>query len=251
MKTLPEFLKENLNNPNFLEELSGKTSFNTCNLVNINEVNAKSMIERHSKDGYIVISPCRGYADFITTGELRPEERYTQRGRDELNRLNGIRVRSMIQQIKKSGYSYTPVYGGFIEDVGSDHETMVFERSFVIYNRLKNREIGNFDELYNLCLGWCKEYNQNSMLVQFPEDKGGKLQYIAKDGKIQMEFKGNPNFNDVSAEYFTELHKLHSEDLTSSKPVRVTFESVYVNPEPISFSERVIRISENEIFLTR
>lgn len=43
---------------NFLHET--RDTFNNAPMVSINEVNAKSMIDRHSKDGYIIISPCRG-----------------------------------------------------------------------------------------------------------------------------------------------------------------------------------------------
>ena len=53
----------------------------------------------------------------------------------------------MIEQIKQSGYSYTPVYGGFIENIGTDNEQNVYERSFVIYNNKKGGENGDIRNL--------------------------------------------------------------------------------------------------------
>lgn len=49
---------------NFLSECHSEKTNNKGNLVPIDEAGAKSLIDRHTRDGYVIISPCRGYADF-------------------------------------------------------------------------------------------------------------------------------------------------------------------------------------------
>ena len=45
---------------NFLNECYSENTSNKGDLVSLNEVNARSLIDRHSADGYVIISPCRG-----------------------------------------------------------------------------------------------------------------------------------------------------------------------------------------------
>ena len=129
MVNIDKIVKESIHN--FLKEYR-KDTVNNAELVSINEINAKTLISRHSKDGYIVISPCRGADDF--KGIINPN----QSSNEQLAAINNKRINEMIAIIKNSGYSYTPVYGGFIENLGTDKETNVYERSFVIYNHDKN-----------------------------------------------------------------------------------------------------------------
>lgn len=254
MKKLTEYLNENQCR-NFISEVLGRETNNRGGLVSINETNARTMIQKHSEDGYIVISPCRGEDDFIRSGELLPEDAGTQRFRDELNKLNQKRIRQMVSQIKTSGYSYTPVYGGFIENIGTKEEVHVYERSFVIYNQDKYGNTLDFNKLYNLGLDWCNQYNQDSFLVQFPVDsrEGGLLAYVDKNGQIDMEFKKGATFNDISKQYFTDLHKYHT-IRQDSKLTRITFESlledIYVNPGPQCYSEGHTRHLSGEKFVT-
>ena len=138
-------------------------------MVSINETNAKAMIDKHTEFGYIVISPCKGIEWFVDNGDIQEKEVGTQRGRDEMNRLNQARIRNMVSEIKKSGRTYTPVYGGFIENKGKDNEDTVFERSFVIYNKNRSGDNLEFSDLYELGLRMCKDYGQDSFLVQYPE----------------------------------------------------------------------------------
>ena len=183
---------------NYLKEYR-KDTFNNADLVSINEINAKTLISRHSKGGYIVISPCRGGNDFKNM--INPNQSPTQ----QIAAINNQRINEMIFIIKRSGYSYTPVYGGFIENLGSDNEANVYERSFVIYNHDKNGNIGDFRNLYNLGIQLAKKFNQDSFLCQAPNENP---KYVTQNGNVDMEFDNNNlSFNDVSQEYFTDLHK--------------------------------------------
>lgn len=225
---------------NFLSEYRSGTR-NNGNLVSINENDIKRIIATHSDNGYIVISPCRGGADFGIDPDASQQEA------DKLAQINKERVRSIINDIKKSGFSYTPTYGGFIENKGSKNETSVYERSFIIYNKDKKGQSGNFSDLFKFGLELCRKYNQDSFLVQAP---GDKPKYIKQDGSVDFVFSGGKVFNDISQEYFTDLHKNTHKfgDISKRKPTRFSFTEAYVNPRPQCYSERHVRWASGEVF---
>lgn len=227
---------------NFLNEYRPGTN-NNANLVSINEVNAKTLLQRHGESGFIVISPCRGFADF----NLNPNDKQSVQ---KLAEINNKRVKQMIEQIKQSGYSYTPVYGGFIENIGTDNEQNVYERSFVIYNNKKGGENGDVRNLLEFGKQLAKEYNQDSFLFKAPNEKP---KYITKDGDVDMEFSGNTSFNDFSQEYFTDLHKNTDKysNEPNRKPTRFSYVESYINPAPQCYSERHVRSLNGEIFLNK
>ena len=237
-KRLNEIVKSTINN--FLSEYRSVT-YNRAKMVSINENDIKRIISTHSDNGYIVISPCRGGSDFgIDAGN-------SQADYDKLANINRKRVKSMVNDIKQSGFSYTPTYGGFIENVGSDNETNVYERSFIVYNKDKRGNNLNFGDLYKFGLEMCRKYNQDSFLVQAPNENP---KYVTQDGSIDFEFSGGKVFNDISQEYFTDLHKnTHKNgDISNRKPTRFSFTEAYVNPKPQCYSERHSRWLNGEVF---
>ena len=118
-------------NFNMLDEYMPNVG-NNAPMVSINESNAKSLINRHTDCGYIILSPCCGGEDFNI-------DTTTQQGRDKLNQINRERFVELINILKQQPFSYTPIYGGFIEETGEE----VKERSVIIYN--KNRKGENYD----------------------------------------------------------------------------------------------------------
>lgn len=225
---------------NFLAEFRPHTT-NNAKKISINELNAKSLLDKHGKYGFIVISPCRGYADF----NINPEDK---NAKEQLAAINNQRIKDIISIIKRSGYSYTPVYGGFIENKGTDNEQNVYERSFVIYNHDKQGNVLNMEDLYNFGIELSKKYNQDSFLIKSPDEKP---KYITKDGTIDMEFDGKTSFNDLSQEYFTDLHKNTHKygDITDKTPTRFSYVEAYINPAPMGLSEAHSRHSSGEVFL--
>ena len=225
---------------NFLCEFRPHT-LNNAMKVSINEVNAKTMLSKHGESDFIAVSPCRGYSDFgINPSENGAEER--------LAAINNQRIREIIGLIKNSGYSYTPVYGGFIENKGTDNEQNVYERSFVIYNHDRNGNVGNMSKLIEFGLQLTKKYNQDSILVKSP---GEKPKYITQNGEIDIEFDGKTTFNDMSQDYFTDLHKnTHKfKDSENRRPTRFSYVESYINPAPMGMSEAHSRHLNGEIFL--
>jgi hypothetical protein len=228
---------------NFIEEVKGSSTTNAAPLVPLNEVNAKSLIARHSENGYIVISACRSDFDELGIDSSLPNAMELR------NKVNNERTRSIINDIKKSGYSYTPVYGGFIENFGEENSQHVYERSFIVYNRDKSGKSGDFKKLFNFGVALCCKYNQDSVLVKAPNDTP---KYIKQDGSVDMQFTGNVAFDDISQKYFTDLHKNSASKIgNGGKPSRFSyiFEEAYINPAPAGYSERVVRSSNGEIFL--
>ncbi len=225
---------------NFLWEYRPYTT-NNGKMVSINEVNAKTLLNRHSENGFIAISPCRGFADF----NINPNEPNAQQ---KLAEINNKRIKECISLIKKSGFSYTPVYGGFIENQGTENEQNVYERSFIIYNNKKGGETPDFKELYNFGIDLARRYNQDSVLVKAP---GEPPRYITQNGDIDMEFSGKTSFNDLSQEYFTDLHKNTDkfDDMSNRKPTRFSYVESYINPAPQCYSESHTRSLNGEIFI--
>ena len=225
---------------NFLYEFRPHT-LNNAMKVPITEVNAKSMLDKHGESGFIVVSPCRGYSEF----GINPSDKGAS---ERLSAMNNKRIREIISLIKNSGYSYTPVYGGFIENKGTSDEQNVYERSFVIYNHDKNGNVGDMNKLVDFGLQMAKKYNQDSILVKAP---GDKPKYITQNGDIDMEFDSKTTFNDMSQEYFTDLHKnTHKfDDTVNRKPTRFSYVESYINPAPMGLSEAHARYNSGEVFL--
>lgn len=228
---------------NFLYEYRGDTT-NNAPLVPISEANARRLIDRHSGNGYIIVSPCRGAEDF-NLDVSDPQQR------QDLAQINKERVNDFVNILKKTKWSYTPVYGGFIENKGTDHEENVYERSFIIYNKDRNGNPQNFDELRQFAINMARAYNQDSVLIKAPD---GKPQYIKQDGSVDMEFDGDTKFNDFAQTYFTDLHRgshKYKDGGTQdpARPTRFSFTEAYINPAPQCLSESHVRWASNEVTL--
>lgn len=228
---------------NFLSECYSENTFNKADLVSLNEVNARSLIDRYSKDGCVIVSPCRGGDDF----GLDTEDEFQ---RNELNGINVKRIKELIGLIQSSGYRYTPVYGGFIENQDTESEEVVYERAFVIYNHYKDRSVGDFNDLRQFALELANKYNQDRVLVKAPD---GNPEYIKKDGSLEFGFDGNVSLNDLFQVYFIDLHKSTQKTMKDgSCPTRFSFIESYINPAPQCYSERFLRDRrDGEVFISR
>lgn len=198
------------------------------------------MLEKHSGNGYAVISACRG--------DKSPED-------------NQKATQELISDIQQRGYSYTPMYGGFKENFGTEDETDVFERSIMVYNYDRKGNAGDMEDLFNFAVEMCNKYNQDSVLVKRPE---GNPEYITKDGSVDMYFDKPTTFNDFQQEYFSDLHNghkshsIHDRDsnggLRGAKSTRFTlntsmFDECYINPSPATLNEAHSRRLRGEVFL--
>lgn len=211
------------------------------NVISINETNARRMLDRHGESGYIVISPCRGCDDF---GISKTDPNW----KIQLKNANQPRIREFVKDLKATGYSYTPVYGGFIENFGTDNAENVYERSFMVYANRKGQADVDLKGLYDFGLAMAKKFNQDSFLFKAP---GEKPKYITKNGETDMEFDGDAAFNDFAQEYFTDLHKNSEKHAgkEDGRPTRFTFLEAYVNPTSGNVAARAPRHYKGEIFI--
>lgn len=223
--------------PNFISEIKGVTA-NNSQMVSLNELNARTLISKHSKDGYVVVSPCRGYDEF---GIDRNQPNATA----QLSQANKPRIQSLINDIKASNFSYTPVYGGFIENLGEENEENVYERSFVIYPYDKQGNLQPFEELKSFAVEMCAKYNQDSVLVKEPNSAP---KYVNREGETDFELGDNVTFNDYAQEYFTDLHK-NTQGKKQGRATRFTYTESYVNPAPCCLNESHIRYELGEKFI--
>ena len=150
-------------------------------LKSLNESNIHKLLDKHTQNGYIIISPCRGGEDFdlniSNTNDLK-----------ELQTINNKRIKDFIQILKRSNWSYMPVYGGFIENKGEENETTVYEKSFMIFNYDKKGNIGSLNELFDFGVEMSKKFNQDSFLYHAP---GETPKYFDKNGELSFEIGGN------------------------------------------------------------
>lgn len=214
---------------------------NTLPVPILEKSNAKRLIDKHTKDGYVILSACRGFEDFnLDSSDDNDICKH--------NTINNKRTKELIADIQQRKFSYTPAYGGFIENNGDSNSEEVYEQSVIVYPYKKDNTY-NFDELYEFALEMCKKYNQDSVLIKQPNDLP---KYVKQDGIVDFVFNGEPTFNDVSKTYFTDLHKNTSGKIKSSgKPTRFSFTESYVSQIPQSYSESHTRYLNGEIFITK
>ena len=147
----------------------------------------------------------------------------------------------LVKNIKETGLSYTPVYGGYH---GTDKVVDDFEPSFIVYTKDKSGNDVPFNIVYQKALEWCGKFNQDSVYVQAP---GDVPRYLDKDGK-QTNSHSSKNFkyNRENEEYYTTTKR------DKTKPQRFTadirFESFF-RKGVSSYTERMRRSQSGEFFL--
>ena len=177
------------------------------------------LLDKHSENGYIIVSLCNDEDDC---------------------------VRKLITIFKKSPWSYMPVYGGFIENKGKVNETVVYEKSFMIFNYDKKGNPNKLDDLFNFGVELSKKFNQDSFLYHEP----GKTPTYYTYGKHISVFSDKMKFNDYAETYFTGLHQnTHEYSGIPAKVTRFKFIGCYANPKPQVVFTRHIRDLAGEIFL--
>lgn len=220
---------------NFINETVGGSYVNNSSMVVLNEMTVDRLLGKHYQTGFAIVSACRGdWSD----NEM------------ENRQINNQKTAELGNDIRQRGFSFVPVFGGFIENMGSENEQHVYESSFIILNYdTKGNEL-DFNDLKNFAVEMCDKFNQDSVLVKAPN---GKPQYITRNNEVDMEFDGDVKINDLTQQYFTSFVKTQNlaSNQSDRKQSRFTFESCYVNPVPQSLNERISRSKKGEIFLEK
>jgi hypothetical protein len=214
------------------------SKYNNKHLRSINETNVKRFLERHTSNGYVIISACRG-SEYFNLDKTIPQQL------NKLNQLNNQRTKDLLNDIKEKGFTYTPCFGGFIENKGLENEQEVYEKSFIIYPYKRDKSY-NFQELKDFAIEMCDKYDQDSVLIKAPTEKP---KCYDDNGDITMEMGNDATFNDITQEYFTDLNKNTTNKIKpNSKPTRFTFTETYIPLSPQTYSEGVVRYYKGEQF---
>lgn len=92
------------------EELTQELRFKKMNLVTESTLNR--ILDKHYKSGFIIITSYRG-----------GDEKTVEENNSDFKKLK--------EMVKTAGYSFIPVYGGFLEDKGLDTEREVRGTGFI------------------------------------------------------------------------------------------------------------------------
>lgn len=226
--------------------------------VRIDEITLDRVLKKHGDNGMINISANRSD---------KPQEE------------NDKQTKELINDLKQSGYSYLPTYGGYRGTDGIEDD---YEPSFVVFNYDSKGNPKDFEELKKFALYLCGKYNQDSVLIKAPEEapvylnKDGKKvnsdetkQYWKNDpskqfftsfkskddvdneikAKLLGKYKSYCNHNNIpkTKEGFETFYNEHLKDIASigkRYTYDIRFDECYVNPMPCQLSERMRRKGE-------
>lgn len=191
--------------------------------IDLKETNLKKLLTKHSAAGYIIITAFRGEFEY---------------------KENVKRNQKLKADIDKSGYSYIPVWGGFIEtDSETGEQNEVKERSFIVLNfkRGKNEPGTDSEGLKELGRILCKKYGQESYLYK-PQGASTKAFYLTGTGKVDMTFSSATPTKGADM-YFTNLSK-SSKKAVGSKAFTYREGVIWLAKSPKSLAEAYKRMGE-------
>lgn len=216
-----------------MKESVGTGESNHSKMVRLTETSVNRLLgDKHANAGYIILSASRGGISLDN-----PKQ----------NEINNANSKTLRDDIKKAGFTFVPVYGGYREKENGE-ERDVYEYSYFVFNFDRDGNQKNFEDLYKFGLAMCAKYNQDSILVKAPNDVP---KYINRNGEVEMEFNGSTKLNDMAQQYFTSIVKTKNMDANQEgrKDSRFSFMECYINPAPETYNERHIRYLNGETFL--
>lgn len=190
----------------------------------VKETSVSGMLTIHCKNGYIIISAFR-------YGDSDPD----------LLKKNMVRSDKLKSDIKSSGFSYIPVWGGFEETSKDINEkpVNVNEQIFVIFNYKRLEKQDTIDELKKLGNQLCKKYDQESF---FLKDTDGKGYFLDGNGSVQQTFSSISPTEEIDV-YFSFLDKRRRNDSIGC-PLTYREGVLYLAKPPLTLAEAYIRSPE-------
>jgi len=190
--------------------------------VNLQETSLKKMLGTHSDAGYIIISASRGEYDYVE---------------------NVRRTNDMKKAIDASGYSYIPVWGGFVETNEQGERQEVKEKSFIITNfkRGKGEPGQGSDPLKELGQSLARQFDQESFLFK-PQGSESKAYYLDSSGGVVASFNATSPTT-AADNYFTNLKK-SKKKASVGKSFTYSEGVVYLAKSPLTVSEAIKRFGE-------
>lgn len=223
------------------------------NVMPLSESSLNQMMQ-HGKTGMIIISSqvsqidrtdpelsLRNEFEAATEGIEYDSDGQFDAEQEWLRRRNAIADKELKRDIMKSGFSFTPVFGGYQgEEAGASYEP-----SYVVYCYDKEGQLRDFQELEALALKWCKKYKQESVYVQRPGQPPIYLDY--NGNQVNSKSSQNFKFNRDKETYFTtnKRDKTNPQRFTAD----IVFENMYIQLRPGDYNENMRRRKSGEYIL--
>ncbi|MBO7696672.1 MAG: DUF3293 domain-containing protein [Methanobrevibacter sp.] len=198
------------------------------NYVKLTEASLNRLVRGHDKDGYAVLSASRN-------------ERSTEENNKKFEELK--------KDIKSLGYSYVPVFGGYIETTESGERVPVYEKSLYVLpfrkdgaGGIENKDFNKFvEDMFKLG----NKYNQEQILLKYA-DKSPAYYGVSSKNR-DMEFTGKTSFNDIKQDYFTSLKKWDGKNSKGGSSQRFSFSECYLNEQPHTIAGAHVRSLNGEL----
>ncbi|MDE5889032.1 MAG: hypothetical protein K2H20_03335 [Bacilli bacterium] len=214
----------------------------------------------HGRHGFIIISANRSSISAPWNESIDLTDEYTKWleanhfDDDESKQEQWLTIRnkeaekSLLNDIKNSGYAFTKVFGGYHPQTQGGQDAIdSYEPSFVVYNhaRSHSNDFRNWEDLKEFGLELCKKYKQDSVYIQAPNEAPV---YMSADGSISSaKSSDNFKFNRDDEEYYTTTKR------DKTNPQRFTadiqFESMHCYKGAATYNERIKRSQLGEVFL--
>jgi len=226
----------------------GKSLFS---LQRLDETTMSAIQGKYMDSGFVVLTSDRScHAELgIPHGEPCPEKE------EHYYEQNNIENRAILKRwVRSMGFGYTPVYGGFKEDIKDPSTGKVIgkvdskqpEHSLLIMARNDNEKTNHLS-LKEFAKEVCEVFNQDSFFYKPPVMEDANAYFINRDGNIDSTFS-NFAFGDLKQDYFTQLAK-GREKRQPKKRFSAIPEGLYVPKPPLSAVEA--RERRGEIFITK
>lgn len=211
----------------------------------LDEVSLHRIFEKYYELGFIIISSDRS-CEAEKGADCTDEEIAAQR-------QSNIENRKLLQkQVRKAGFSYLPVFGGYKEKVAQpdgsfkEADTKKPESSLIVPAMKVGGKKHDPDSLYKLALKLIQPksaggFNQDSFLWKPPQAEDSKAYFIDQAGNTELEFEAK-TANDLTQPYYTYL-KTKWKD-TKRFSMTECFE-VFINNHPKNASEAFTRYGED------
>ena len=198
------------------------------NYVKLTEASLNRLVRGHDKDGYAVLSASRN-------------EKSAEENNRDFERLK--------TDIKQMGYSYVPVFGGYIETTDSGERIPVYEKSLYVLPFKKNStgdiENKEFDKFVEDMFKLGNKYRQEQILLKYADEY--PAYYDVSNGDRDMEFTGKTSFNDIKQDYFTSLKKWDGKNNKGGSSQRFSFSECYLNEQPHTIAGAHVRSLNGEL----
>jgi hypothetical protein len=229
-----------------LVEVNGQKKYGVL----ISEIGVIRMLS-HGKNGFISISANRSkiasnnpncdltgqYKKFLDDTDVQDDAETREMWLNDRNRRADASLKSFIKD--DTPYSYTATYGGYH---GGDGVVDSYEPSYVIYNYDRQGNPMDWEKLKALALYLCREYNQDSVYVQAPDEA---LVWLDCNGnRTDKGSSKNFKINRDKEEYYTtnKRKKNHPQRFTAD----IQFENTMLPIGPGSITELRKRLSSGE-----